>query len=143
MPPIKVNDQWFSWEETSGPVPLIEMGISERQQEAFLSSFATRSVTTLGSLMISATSPKAPKRPPVKPVKGVAGTFGVAYWTYPTGLTNQTPPDGLGGRVALDGRATATVEFPPVPDFSVAANGFIKAMSSGGWRLGFHKADNN
>ncbi|MCI0748023.1 MAG: DUF6345 domain-containing protein [Verrucomicrobia subdivision 3 bacterium] len=143
FPPVRVNNEWFTWEEVYGPVPLFEVKISQRQQEAFLSSLQGSSVTTLGGLMAAAASPKAPKKPPVKPVKGVVGTFGVAYWTYPNGLTNQVPPNGLGGGVTLDGNITGSVTFGAVPDFAVAANGFVKTMSSGGWKLGFHKANNN
>lgn len=117
MPPIRVNEQWFSWEEVYGPLPVFEVTISERQQEAFLSSFQSSSITTLGGLMAAAASPKAPKKPPVKPTKGTLGTFGVAYWTYPNGLTNQTPPNGLGGRVTLDGQFSSAVAFAPVSRF--------------------------
>ena len=143
MPPIRVNDQWFSWEEVYGPAPLIEMKISERQQEAFLNSGGTSPVTALGSLTTAATTPKAPKRPPVKPGRGTVSTFGIAYWTYPNPLTNQVPQNGAGGGVTLDGNITGTVEFPPVPDFAIAADGFHKVMTDKRWKAGFHKFDNN
>lgn len=111
LPPVRVNDQWFSWEEVYGPPPLHEVKISERQQDAFVGSSQSSSVTTLGGLMAAAASPKNPKKPPVKPVKGVVGTFGVAYWTYPGGLTNQTPPMASAGESRLTGTFPARLYF--------------------------------
>jgi len=133
------------FEKLYGPLSAIEVAIPGKVLDGFLAALAVESSGVSwqggGSLLAAAAAPKVPKRPPVKPAKGVVSTFGIAYWTYPGGLTNQTPPDGLGGRVTIDGNITTSIAFPPVPDFKSCAAGFQKVMTSAAWKLGFHKFD--
>jgi hypothetical protein len=136
------------YEKLFGPLAPIEVQIPEKTLEGFLESltFSGRSTVMLAGgnlLAAAATSPKAPKRPPVKPAKGVVSTFGIAYWTFAGGRTNQVPPNGIGGSVTLDGNITGSVIFDPVLDFATSAQGFSKAMTSKAWKMRFHKSDNN
>lgn len=137
------------YEKLFGPLAPIEVQIPEKKLESFLESLTLSSKSTVmigggaSALAAAATTPKAPKRPPVTPGKGVVSTFGIAYWTFPGGRTNQAPPNGIGGSVALDGPTVTSMIFNPVADFAACAQSFAKAMSSKKWKMDFHKFDNN
>lgn len=150
LPPVKQGGKWYAWEDLFGPQPPIEIRIPEEELETFNKSISpTKSSVMLaggtGAAMAAAASTtKAPKRPPISPGKGVVSIFGIAYWTFPGGRTNQPPPNGLpGGTVSLDGQAGGAWIASPVPDFALAAQGFSKVMTDKRWKMGFHKSDNN
>lgn len=143
MPPVKVNGVWHSWEEVYGPLPPVVIQVPLPAQEAFLRSLKAENSTVLvAGAMAGPAYAKGPTKPPKKPVKGSPGKFGLAYFTFPNGQTNQPPNDGFGGSIRLEG-VSGNASFIPVPDFKKMADGFAKAMSNKGWKSGFHKADSN
>jgi len=45
MPPVRTNGVFVPWEEVHGPMPPIEIGISDEERQAILTSLATESAT--------------------------------------------------------------------------------------------------
>jgi hypothetical protein len=80
----------------------------------------------------------APERSPGKPAIGTAGLFGIAYQDYfPEMLTIAAPPNGLLGKVQIQG-STQDTKLPFIE--SVGAENFIATMARGAWQPGFVKA---
>jgi len=140
MPPILIAGRWHAWEEVYGSVRPIEVQIPLRVQEAYVGSNTRGHSTVLASGALAGSfTARGPTKPPTAPVKGNVGTFGVAYFTFPNGLTNEVPRDQW-GEIELEGTTNPRL-LAPVPSFAETATTFAAAMTKGGWKESFRKDD--
>lgn len=145
MPPVKIDDKWYTWESVFGPVAPIQIPLSPSFSKAMSSQlFAESSTTSSAAAAAGAGAAKGPKKPPTKPVKGSVGTFGLAYQEYaPGGTSVAVPSSGLPSplhRISLEG-STGNRGLP-ILNTKLLADNFVKGIKAGGWKPGFIRANN-
>jgi len=154
MPPVKKDGKWYSWEEINGPLPPLEMKISEARQQQFLNSLETAvSTQNLGGPMApqqgSSAVTKGPTKPPTVGVKNKLGTFGAAFQRYlPNGMSVPAPTSGLPfplpARIRLEGApVNASFTVPALPVLDQMRAYFAKGMWDRGWQIEYFSFDDN
>jgi len=145
MPPVRIDDNWYTWESIFGPV-VIEVPLSP----AFLQKISGQSlaefpITTSATAAAGAGTAQGPKKPLTKPVKGSVGTFGIAYQEYaPGGTAVAVPSSGLAApfhRMSIEGSKNPF--SLPVLNTKLLADNVGKALKAGGWKPGFLLGNNS
>ena len=113
MPPIKKDGKWYSWEEIYGPLPPIEVKISEKQRESILAKLAADGSTEKVAEEPAAGPAAAGQAFVTFGPYSLIGTIAIAgqghhpafdlFGRYPT------PPRTFGGNVRMSSRS----EFGP------------------------------
>lgn len=109
------------------------------------SSLTSATPAAAGAASFSTTQTTlAPTRPPTAPVKGNSGTYAIGYYTYPNTNVYSVPKNGipppLTQSIHLEG-SLSPMQFDPIPEADTTAINMIGTMKKGGWKLAFHKFD--
>jgi len=139
MPPVRIDDNWYTWESLYGRI-VIEVPLSPAfLQKMSGQSLAESSTTSLAAAAAGSGFAKGPKTPPTKPVKGSIGTVGIAYQEYsPSGTAVAVPSSGLAfpfNRMSLEGSKNPI--SLPVLNSSLLVENFVKGIKASGLKTGF------
>jgi hypothetical protein len=146
-PPIftNINGNWITipWEDVHGPIPPIEIQISESEQESYLMAAA-------GFASMDANGPepmdwddqnyetRTPTRTPGNLFFGFAGSVGVGYQGH-----HPRKKDVGAFANAPGGVLASAPPWGPLKTASSLANNFSVNMGYAGWRTSFLKGDDN
>jgi len=143
-PPVKINGEWFTWEEVYGPQPMIEVPVSEFAAASSMKFEAAGAGAQTASGAASQSS-TVPKRPPTAPIKNAVNNYAVGFYNFQTAVTRNNPKNGMPfpatQTIRLDGSSGSQSTSTYIPEANMNSVGMIQAMKKLGWKLAFQKFD--
>lgn len=142
MPPVRINGEFVPWEQVYGPLPTVELNITEKTQERFLEQLAAQNSGTLsvaqeGAGPAQATGVGIRILFPYKPL----GTFGILWQGHhPRFSPNNRPSRGPGlGQVTFS--TSAAPPWGPLKSAGKITDSLLRGFPAMGYPIQFDHGD--